>query len=128
MSTRRSTSSSWKAAVARANASACGPSRTPVRYRATAVSVEPPATMSRVSPCRAARTEGSWRSSTVSESPTRPLVTAVARIIVPRHSDTTPRPLAPRAWAATTCSMKLPAACASWARAAATAGLATARR
>ena len=107
ISTRRRTSSSWKTAVATANATACGPSRMPVRYSANAPMVEPPATITRVSPCRAARTEGSWRSRTVSESPTSPLVTAVTRMITPRQSDTTPSPRAPRAWAATTCSAKL---------------------
>ena len=111
MWTRRRTSSIMNATRAATKASAASGASVPEAIIPRPPTVAPTRARSRIQAMSPPRIPGSRRSSTVSESPTTPLLTAVARTMTPRHRLTSASPGAPSRCAAMTWSAKLPAAC-----------------
>ncbi len=81
--TRRTSSSTWNAPMASANIAASPPVSSPDHHRPTLVPTMLTNNSTTAQNSRPARIRRLWRSSTVNESPTMPLTTAVAKMMIP---------------------------------------------
>ena len=109
---RRLAISNRRARSARTNATSADAYRAAVptdrylRLRLNPISPRAPTTNT-PNRSRAARMAGSWRSSTVRESPSSPVLSAVAMMMAPNSSAKVPNPAGPSSRLAATCSTKL---------------------